>query len=93
MNLFESQNTEFQRRHIGPDERQVAEMLKTIGVSSLEELVDRTVPANIRMKEELNLPAAMSEAAYLQHIKEVSLKNKVLKTISARVTTIPSRQV
>jgi glycine dehydrogenase len=79
MNLFEAQNTEFQARHIGPDERQVAEMLKTIGVSSLEELVDRTVPANIRMKDELNLPAAMSEAAYLQHIKDVSLRNKVYK--------------
>jgi glycine dehydrogenase len=79
MNLFESQNTEFQRRHIGPDEQQTAEMLKAIGVASLEELVDRTVPAGIRMKEELNLPAAMSEADYLQHIKEVSLKNKAFK--------------
>jgi glycine dehydrogenase len=45
MNLFESQNTEFQRRHIGPDEQQTAEMLKAIGVATLEELVDRTVPA------------------------------------------------
>ncbi len=79
MNLFESQNTEFQRRHIGPDEQQLTDMLKTIGVGSLEDLVDRTVPANIRMKEELNLPTAMSEAEYLQHIKEVSLKNKVYK--------------
>jgi glycine dehydrogenase len=79
MSLFEAQATEFQRSHIGPDEQQTAEMLKTIGVSSLQELVDRTVPPNIRMKEELNLPAAMSEAAYLQHIKDVSLKNKVFK--------------
>ncbi len=79
MNFFESQNTEFQRRHIGPDQKQTAEMLKAIGVGSLDELVDRTVPANIRMKEELNLPPAMSEADYLQHIKEVSLKNKVFK--------------
>lgn len=79
MNLFEAQNTEFQRRHIGPDSHQLAEMLKTIGVSSLEELVSRTVPSGIRMQEDLNLPAAMSEAEYLQHIKEVSLKNKVFK--------------
>ncbi|MBB1283071.1 aminomethyl-transferring glycine dehydrogenase [Flavisolibacter sp. BT320] len=79
MNLFEAQNTEFQRRHIGPDGQQLAEMLKTIGVASLEELIDRTVPSGIRMKEELNLPAAMSEADYLQHIKEVSMKNKVFK--------------
>ncbi len=79
MSLFEAQSTEFQRSHIGPNEQQTAEMLKAIGVSSLQELVDRTVPPNIRMKEELNLPPAMSEAAYLQHIKEVSLKNKVFK--------------
>jgi len=79
MSLFEAQSTEFQRSHIGPNKEQTAEMLKAIGVSSLQELVDRTVPPNIRMKEELNLPAAMSESAYLQHIKEVSLKNKVFK--------------
>ncbi|RYZ25079.1 MAG: glycine dehydrogenase (aminomethyl-transferring), partial [Chitinophagaceae bacterium] len=79
MSLFEAQSTEFQRSHIGPNKQQTAEMLKAIGVSSLQELVDRTVPPNIRMKEELNLPAAMSESAYLQHIKDVSLKNKVFK--------------
>ena len=79
MSLFEAQSTEFQRSHIGPDEQQTAEMLQAIGVSSLQELVDRTVPPNIRMKDELNLPSAMSEAAYLQHIKEVSLRNKVFK--------------
>lgn len=80
MSLFEAQSKEFQHRHIGPNESQTKEMLKTIGVNSLDELVDRTVPAGIRMKGELNLPAAMSEAEYLNHIKEVSLKNKVFKT-------------
>jgi len=80
MSLFEAQRTEFQPRHIGPDESQLAAMLKTIGVNNLDELIDRTVPSGIRMQKELNLPPAMSEAAYLQHIKEVSLKNKVFKT-------------
>lgn len=79
MSLFEAQQTEFQRHHIGPNQSQTADMLKTIGVSSLQELVDRTVPPAIRMKEELNLPPAMSEAEYLKHIKDVSLKNKVFK--------------
>jgi glycine dehydrogenase len=79
MSLFSAQNTEFQGRHIGPNEQQLTEMLKTIGASSLDELVDRTVPPAIRMKEELNLPLAMSEAEYLKHIKDVSLKNKVFK--------------
>jgi glycine dehydrogenase len=79
MNLFENLSTEFQRRHIGPNEQETAEMLQTIGVSSLQELVDRTVPSNIRMQNELNLPPAMAEAEYLQHIKEVSLKNKLFR--------------
>jgi glycine dehydrogenase len=79
MNLFESQSKEFQHRHNGPNESQTEQMLKTIGVSSLDELIDRTVPAGIRMKGELKLPSAMSEAEYLAHIKEVSLKNKIFK--------------
>jgi len=80
MNLFESHQNEFTGRHIGPTEAETAEMLKTIGVASLEELVNRTVPASIRMDKPLNLPAAMSESEYLHHIKEVSLKNKHFKT-------------
>jgi glycine dehydrogenase len=80
MSLFEAQSKEFQHRHIGPDENQTKEMLKTIGVNSLDELIDRTVPAGIRMKSELDLPPAMSEAEYLNHIKEVSLKNQVFKS-------------
>jgi glycine dehydrogenase len=79
MSLFSAQNTEFQGRHIGPNEEQLSEMLKTIGVPSIEDLVDRTVPPAIRMKEELALPVAMSEAEYLKHIKDVSSNNKVFK--------------
>ena len=80
MSLFESQSKEFQHRHNGPNESQTEEMLKTIGVNSLDELINRTVPPGIRMKGELNLPPAMSEAEYMSHIKDVSLKNKVFKT-------------
>jgi glycine dehydrogenase len=79
MSLFESQSKEFQRRHNGPNESQTEQMLKTIGVNNLDELIDKTVPAGIRMDHELNLPPAMSEAEYLSHIKEVSLKNKIFK--------------
>lgn len=79
MSLFEAQSKEFQHRHNGPNESQTREMLKTIGVNSLEDLINQTVPANIRMQGELNLPSAMSEAEYLSHIKEVSLKNKIFK--------------
>ena len=79
MNLFEKQSCEFISRHIGPDEHSTKQMLKTIGVPDLDTLISRTVPPTIRMQHELNLPAAMSEHQYLQHIKEVSLLNKVYK--------------
>lgn len=79
MSLFEQQSNEFIPRHIGPNETDTRSMLKTIGVSSLAALVDKTVPAAIRMQEPLAIPAAMSEHEYLQHIKEVSLLNKVYK--------------
>ena len=79
MSLFEAQSKEFQQRHIGPDENQTREMLQVIGVNSLEDLINRTVPPNIRMQGELELPPAMSEYEYLNHIKEVSLNNKVFR--------------
>lgn len=80
MNLFESHQNEFPARHIGPNEADTEAMLRTIGVNSLEELVNRTVPETIRMNHALDIPAAMSESDYLHHIKEVSLKNKLFKT-------------
>ncbi|HYC27208.1 MAG TPA: glycine dehydrogenase (aminomethyl-transferring), partial [Chitinophagaceae bacterium] len=80
MNLFESHQNEFTSRHIGPNENEMREMLQAIGVSSLDELIDKTVPAAIRMNKPLGLPGAMSESEYLHHIKEISLKNQTFKT-------------
>lgn len=77
MSRFEQQSKEFIPRHIGPNEADTKAMLSTIGVSSLAELVDKTVPPAIRMDKPLAIPAAMSEHEYLKHIKEVSLQNKV----------------
>lgn len=79
MSLFDAQSKEFQQRHVGPNENETQQMLNVIGVSSIDELVNQTVPPSIRMERDLDLPAAMSEAEYLNHIKEVSLKNKVFK--------------
>jgi glycine dehydrogenase len=80
MNLFHKQNTEFHQRHIGPNEAATKEMLCTIGVSSVDELINKTVPASIRLKNELNLPAALSEFEYLQELQKVAAKNKLFKT-------------
>jgi glycine dehydrogenase len=79
MNLFEQQQTEFAARHIGPDENETKQMLKTIGEPDLAALIDKTVPAAIRMQHELHLPDAMSEFEFLQHMKDISLRNKVFK--------------
>lgn len=80
MNLFSIQNREFIKRHIGPGAHDTKEMLNTIGVESMEELVGRTVPGTIRMDHKLAIPGGVSEAEYLQQLKETSLKNKVFKT-------------
>ena len=79
MNLLEQQNNEFRSRHIGPTAIEEKYMLKEIGEPSLNALIDKTVPPNIRMQKELNTPAAMSEAAYLEHIKEIGAQNIVAK--------------
>jgi len=70
----------FQIRHIGPQENEQAEMLKVCGVSTLDELIDRTIPDDIRKKEALNLPKAMSEQEYTAHILELEQLNKEYKT-------------
>jgi glycine dehydrogenase len=77
MKLLEQQANEFKKRHIGPDEKDTQKMLKKIGCENLDELINTTVPPAIRINRELNIPAAICEHDYLNHIKEVSLKNKV----------------
>lgn len=69
----------FESRHISPDADKDA-MLTTVGVSSLEELISQTVPAKIRLKQALDLPAAKSEFDYIQDLKQVAGKNKVFKS-------------
>jgi len=64
-------------RHIGVSEKQEAEMLTKIGVPSLEELINQTIPSNIRLNAPLHLPDAMSESQYAKFITELGFKNKV----------------
>lgn len=70
----------FEHRHIGPDAGQVAEMLKTIKASSLDELIDQTIPAQIRLKKTLALPEAQSEFQFLNNFARVAAKNKIFKS-------------
>lgn len=69
----------FQDRHNGPDAAQTEEMLKVIGVASLEELIEQTVPAQIRRKA-MNLPQPLSEVAYLEKIAQIAERNKIFKS-------------
>ena len=71
---------EFQARHIGPRATDLNSMLKTIGVSSLDQLIDETVPANIRLKKSMNIGAPKAEYQYLQELKSIAQKNKVFKS-------------
>lgn len=70
----------FEQRHIAPNEQDTAKILSTIGVNSIDELIGQTVPPNIRLKNNLNLPAAKSEADYLNDLKQTASKNKVFKS-------------
>ncbi|WP_417361780.1 aminomethyl-transferring glycine dehydrogenase [Galbibacter sp.] len=70
----------FVTRHVGPQEEDLNSMLGLIGVSTIEELIAQTVPEGIRLKNELDLPPAMSEYEYLGHLKTLARKNKVFKT-------------
>ncbi|MCH7943979.1 MAG: aminomethyl-transferring glycine dehydrogenase, partial [Proteobacteria bacterium] len=68
---------DFIRRHIGPGENHVAEMLATLGLSSLEEMIDKTVPAAIRNERPLELDNAMSERMMLSTLRRIAARNKV----------------
>jgi len=70
----------FQLRHIGTNSGEQQEMLATIGVDSLDQLIYETIPDDIRLKNELDLAPAMSEYEYLNHIQELASKNKVFKS-------------
>jgi glycine dehydrogenase len=70
----------FESRHIGPDAAQTDEMLKLIKAKSVDELIDQTIPANIRLKKSLNLPSAQSEFAFLNEFKKLASKNKIFKS-------------
>ncbi len=71
---------QFIHRHIGPNAAELQEMLAAIGASSLDQLIDETVPAAIRLKGELNLPAALSEFEYLRELEKIAAKNQVFRS-------------
>lgn len=71
---------QFANRHIGPNEAELKEMLEVIGVESLDQLIDETVPSTIRSEKTLDIPEAMTEYEYLRELKDTAQLNKVFKS-------------
>ena len=79
--LDQLQNSqEFSQRHIGPDQQETQQMLESLGLSSLDELLVQTVPNKIRLPEALNIPLARSEQQALEDIADIAAQNEVCTT-------------
>jgi glycine dehydrogenase len=70
----------FEQRHIGPDEKERADMLRVIGVESLDALIDAAIPQSIRLNTPLQLPEAEAEHDYLRRLRTVAAKNQMFKS-------------
>jgi glycine dehydrogenase len=71
---------DFSRRHIGPGDEDVAEMLPVIGVSSLDELMDQTIPQSIRFRQPLGIGPARGEFELIEELRGIAAKNTLLRT-------------
>ena len=69
--------TKFKNRHIGVTQEDSISMLQTIGVQSINELIDQTIPKNIQLNDSMNLPEAMTEREFAEHISELASKNSI----------------
>jgi glycine dehydrogenase len=75
-----SPSSNFLERHIGPNSHEIQQMLELLGFSSLDALIDRTVPQAIRLQQTLQLPDAQSEYAALAKLKSIAAKNQVCRS-------------
>ena len=80
MSLGQQDNEQFSDRHIGPRDSDVSAMLRSLGVSSLDELVGQTIPESIRINQDLNLPEGFSEEELLEYVDQISSQNKIFRS-------------
>ena len=67
-------------RHIGPKQNEIEEMLQTLGEQTLDSLIDKIIPTNIRLTKELDLPSSLNEYEYFNKIKSIASKNQIFKS-------------
>ncbi|MEO8398777.1 MAG: aminomethyl-transferring glycine dehydrogenase [Ignavibacteriaceae bacterium] len=79
MKIFEHPD-KFVNRHIGINEKDTEEMLKIVGVDSIESLINETIPHQIRLKEKLKLNPSITEYRFIEDLKKIAKKNKVFKS-------------
>ncbi len=70
----------FAKRHLGPNPVEIQQMLELLGVSSLETLIDQTIPSTIRLNYSLKLPEAQTEYAALNQLKAIASQNQVYRS-------------
>lgn len=70
----------FKQRHIGYNELEKAEMLKTIGCTSIDNLIEKTIPSKIRLKTGLEFSKSIAESKWLAEVKRIAEQNKTYKT-------------
>ena len=70
----------FLYRHLGPRPHELDDMAKQAGASSLDELIDKTIPAEIRLQKPLELPEGLTEHEYLNRLRQIARKNRICKT-------------
>ncbi|MGE3974397.1 MAG: aminomethyl-transferring glycine dehydrogenase [Bdellovibrionales bacterium] len=80
MEFISKNNRSFIQRHIGPNAEEVSQMLKTLKISSLEEMIAKTIPSSIRVEKALDLGQPMSEGQVLKRVGELAATNQLFKT-------------
>ena len=71
---------DYTNRHIGPREEDIQLMLEEIGLKNIDELIDKTIPENIKLSAGIDISDGISEDDYLNKISEISKRNKIFKT-------------
>ena len=80
MSLIIDPKSDFVRRHVGPGEGDIREMLEFLGYTEMEGLVQDTVPDGIRLRRELDIPSATPEHLLLDELREIAKENRVFRS-------------